>query len=77
MKRFSKEFKNFTLEGNDHLMLTLVETHGNDLSDFISNATISLETWHGNEGPDWTFGDLSSSDYDYIVQLFTEYLAGA
>lgn len=77
MKRFSSEIRNWPIHGKDHLNLTYVETNGLDLEDFISNAMITLEDWHGNEGPDWELGDLPSKDYDMVVQLFVEHLAGA
>lgn len=74
---FSKEYKNWTLHGNDHLNITLLESHGRDLEDFLANATVYLSDWHGNEGPDWDIGDLSTKDYDAVVRTFTEFLAGA
>lgn len=75
MRRFYLEPKNWTLSGNDHLQLTRIESQGQDLDDLLCNAEISLETWHGNEGPNWTLGDLSTKDYAEIERLFAEFLA--
>lgn len=74
-RRFTKEFHNWPLNRFPHLNLTYVETHGRDLDDFLANAMISLETWHGDPGPDWDLGDLNRVDYDMVAELFTEFLS--
>lgn len=74
---FSKEYQNWPLKDNEHLNITLIESHGRDLEDLLVNATMYLTDWHGNEGPDWDIGDLSSKDYDAVVRTFAEFLAGA
>lgn len=74
---FSREIQNWPIHNRENLNLIMVETKGSDLSDFISNAMISIEDWNGNPGPEWEFGDLPAKDYDAVVQMFTEYLAGA
>jgi hypothetical protein len=73
---FSREFKVWSLEHDDHLNLTLVESEGDSLEELIENARITLEDWHGNEGPAWTFGDLSTRDYDAVVHLMREMVEG-
>jgi len=74
MKTFSKEFYGWSLRNNDHLMLTYVETTGNNLEEMIDNAMISLENWHGEEVPNWNLEDLSTSDYGAIIKLFIKSL---
>ncbi len=74
---FSRDFNNWPLHNDETLNLVHIETQGLDLEDFLSNASITIEDWHGNEGGDIDLGDLSSKDYDAVVQLFAEYLAGA
>lgn len=67
----------WTLHGLDHLSVVYIETQGSDLDDMLCNALVSLEDWHGNPGPDWDLGDLPDQDYNAIVSLFVEHLAGA
>jgi hypothetical protein len=74
MKTFSKEFSNWPLHDDDRLNLTYVETKGNTVEEMVDNALISLTDWHGNEGPDWTIGDLSFEDYRELELLFAEAL---
>jgi hypothetical protein len=64
------------MHNKEHLNIREVETHGKDLKDFLANAMIYIETWHGGEGPDYSVDDLSSKDYDMLVKEFTEYLEG-
>ena len=76
--RFSKEYDTatHTLGGsNDHLSLYYVESDGDDLSDLLSNAMISLTTWHGNEGPEWNLGDLPEHLQTLIERDMSEALA--
>ncbi len=74
---FSKEYENWPVDGNEHLNITGIDTHGKDLEDFLANAELYLTDWHGNEGPAWDLGDLPNKQYAAIVQDFVEYLAGA
>ena len=74
MKRFTHSFVNWTLTQDDRLMLTHVDTHGTDLDDFLCNASISIEDWHGNAMDGWNLEDLSKRDHDAVVELFVEYL---
>jgi hypothetical protein len=74
---FSKHFANWPLDGREHLNISHIETSGKDLDDFLANAQVSLETWHGGEGPDWDLGDLPDADYKQVEKLFAEFLAGA
>lgn len=75
---FSKEYGGVELDPTDgRLLLTLVEAEGSDLDELHSSARISLETWHGNEGPDWTLDDLSDSLIEMIHQDFEAALQDA
>lgn len=71
---FSRTFTCWTLDGHEHLNVVSIESNGRDLDDLLSNAELSLETWHGNEGPQWTVGDLSRRDFDLVVEMFNEFL---
>ncbi len=74
--RFNKYFTNWPLTGYETLNLTFVETYGHTIDDFINNATVYLEDWHGNQGPDWNLADLPRQDYDAVEQMFLNYLDG-
>lgn len=74
MFTFSRSFQYWTLSNHVHLSIVNIESKGRDLDELLTNAEMSLETWHGNEGPDWSIGDLSSQDYATVCQLFTEFL---
>lgn len=74
---FCKEYSNFTLDGDDHLNLTMVESKGEDINDLMANALIYLEDWHGNEGPEWDLGSLSNNDQELIRQDIMDFLVDA
>ncbi len=76
MKHFRKELTGWTLQKDERLSISYIETHGKDLEDFLANAMISLEDWHGNEGPEWSIDDLSAIDYKHVVEMFLDYLSG-
>ncbi len=73
---FSKSINNWPLSHNETLNLVHIETKGRDLSDFLSNAEVSIEDWHGNQGPDYALNDLSDEDQALVEQMFTEHLQG-
>ncbi len=69
---FSVAFTTWPLHNQEHLNLTLIESSGDSLDALLTNACITLEDWHGNEGPAWDLRDLAQTDYDAVVALFTE-----
>lgn len=75
MRYFFKHIDNLPIQGREHLNITYIETSGLDLSDFLSNAVIHVETWHSNVGPDIGIDELPQSTYNYIIELFTVELA--
>jgi hypothetical protein len=77
-KVFSKTFQNWTCADDCRIQISQIETKGLDLEDFLSNAEISFEDWHGNcTRESWSVGDLSQKDYAQVERLFVEYLAQA
>lgn len=75
MGHFHKEFPDWSLHGEDHIMLTYIETSGKDVEEMVDNAIISLENWHGEPvRHNWTVGDLPTKDFLKIEQMFWEHL---
>jgi hypothetical protein len=72
--KFNRTYANWPLHDREHLNITEVETEGKDLEDFLANARIYIETWHGGEGPDYSIEDLHPKDYEALVMEFTEHL---
>lgn len=74
MITFSREYKSWPLSNRPHLNIIIVETKGLDLKDFAANAQITLEDWHGNDGPDCSVDDLSGTDFTLLLNEFSEFL---
>lgn len=71
---FSRHFDNWPLKNDERLNLMCIESKGRDLDDLLANAEISLEDWHGHEGPAWELGDLSDADFVQVCEMFNEFL---
>jgi hypothetical protein len=72
--QFSREYSNWPLDGRESLNLTYVESHGRTVEELMENAQVSLETWHGNAGPDWSVEDLPAADQAMLEREFSEFL---
>ena len=70
MAKFDKDFSNWTLYRHCELLLFHLESHGDTLDEMLENAIMSLQTWHGEEGPDWTIYDLPTDDFEQVELLF-------
>lgn len=75
--RITREYQNWSLSNKPQLNLVRVETYGVTVAQALENATITLEDWHGNEGPDWGVEDLNTTDYECLREDLTKLLMEA
>ena len=73
-KHFSREYKNWPLYNQEHLNIACIESEGSTVEELLDNAIIYIETWHGNEGPRYDAGNLSSIDLRLLTEEFSVFL---
>lgn len=63
--------------GDGRLTYTTVETCGDDLSDCLSNATIGIDDWHGNDKGHTDASELSDALHQDLCLAIAEAIAYA
>lgn len=71
---FQKQYDCELDRTDGRLILTYVESEGDDLKELLANAMVSIEDWHGNEGPERSLDELPEELYELIKQDMTDHI---
>lgn len=74
-KIYAKEFSSWDCHHDFRVMISCVESKGNNLDELLDNTVLSLEDWDGNSIlQTWTIDDLSMQDMSHLIKLYNEFL---